>query len=157
VQVLHRLTLILAIATTMAVVAACAGQEPVATTVGPLMTVEIRGGECPAGACETTVTLERDGRVHAAAKPPNDLGVVPPADLAALDAAIRATDFAALRSHPFTGECPTAYDGQEIIFAFGTPDGVERISTCEVAVDFGQPLFVAVSIALGRFIPLPTA
>ena len=155
-QVLHRLTPILAVALSTVALAACAGQAPVATAAGPLVTVEIRGGECPAGACETSVTLERDGRVHAAAKPPNDLGVVPPADLAALDAAIGATDFAALRSHPFTGECPTAYDGQEIIFAFGTPDGVERISTCEFEVDFGQPLFAAVSTALGPFVPLPT-
>jgi hypothetical protein len=156
VHVFHRLLLILAIALSAVVVAACAGQGPLTMSGGPLVTVEIRGGECPAGACETTVTLERDGRVHQAAKPPNDLGVVPPAHLAALDAAIKATDFAALRSHPFTGECPTAHDGQEIIFAFGTPDGVERISTCEVAVDFGQPLFVAVSTALGPFVPLPT-
>ncbi len=148
--------LILAAALATVAIATCAGQEPVATTAGPLVTVEIRGGECPEGACETTVTLERDGRVHAAAKPPNDLGVVPPADLAALEAAIGATDFAALRSHPFTGECPTAYDGQELIFAFGTEHGVERISTCEVEVDFGQPLFVAVSTALGPFVPLPT-
>ena len=125
-------------------------------TPGPLVTVEMRGGECPAGACGTTVYLERDGRVHQAAKPPNDLGVVPPAQVAAVATAIASTDFAALRSRPFTGQCPTAFDGQEIIFEFGAPGGVERISTCEVDVDFGLPLFVAVSTALGPFVALPT-
>jgi hypothetical protein len=128
--------------------------SPVAT--GALVTVETRGGLCVDGPCATTVVIERNGRVHQAAKPPNDLGMVPPAALAALDAAIRTTDFAALKSHPFTGECPTAYDGQEVVFEFGAPGGVQRIATCEVDVDFGLPLFVAVSTALGPLLPLPT-
>ena len=90
------------------------------------------------------------------AKPPNDLGIVPPAVLAALDAAIRTTDFTALKCHPSTGRCPTAFDGQEIVFEFGAPGGVQRIATCEGDVDFGLPLFVAVSTALGAFAGLPT-
>ena len=61
-----------------------------------------------------------------------------------------------LKSHPFTGECPTAYDGQEIAFEFGAPGGIERIATCEVEVDVGSPLFVAVSSALEPFVSLPT-
>jgi hypothetical protein len=156
-----RLASTLAIIIVMILVAACAGAATLTTAprplpTGPLLTIETRGGECPAGACGTTVFLERDGRVHEAAKPPNDLGVVPPRELAALAAAIASTDFAALRRNPFSGECPTAFDGQEVIFEFGTPGGVERISTCEVDVDFGLPVFVAVSAALGPFIPLPT-
>lgn len=127
---------------------------PLAT--GPLVTVETRGGLCADGPCGTTIVIERDGRVHQAAKPPNDLGTVPPAVLATLDAAIRITDYAALRSHAFTGQCPTAYDGQEIVFEFGAPSGGERIATCEVEVDFGSPLFRAVSTALGPFVSLPT-
>jgi hypothetical protein len=139
------------------VVAGCAPFGSVAPVRGPLVTVESRGGLCPAGTCSTTITIERDGRVHEAAKPPNDLGVVPPATLAVLDAAIRTTDFTELRSHPFTGECPTAFDGQEIVFEFDAPGGTERIATCEVAVDFGSPLFVAVSTAFGPFSPLPSS
>jgi len=42
------------------------------------------------------------------------------------------------------------------VFEFGAPGGVERIATCEVAVDFGSPLFLAVATALGPFVPLPT-
>ena len=127
---------------------------PVAT--GALVTLETRGGLCVGGPCGATIVIERDGRVHQAAKPPNDLGIVPPAALAALEAAIRTTDFTALTSHPFTGQCPTAFDGQEIVYEFGAPGGVQRIATCEVDVDFGLPLFVAVSTALGPFVPLPT-
>ncbi len=123
---------------------------------GVLLTVETRGGLCADGPCGTTIFVERDGTVHQAAKPPNDLGVVPPAALAALDEAVRTTDFATLRSHPFTGLCPTAVDGQEIVFEFGAPSGIERIATCEVDLDFGWPLFVAVIAAVGPFISLPT-
>jgi len=137
---------------------ACASGTPAprSTATGALVTVETRGGLCADGPCGAIIVVERDGRVHQAAKPPNDLGIVPPAVLAALDAAIRATDFTALRSHPFTGQCPTAFDGQEIVFEFGAPGGVQRIATCEVDVDFGLPLFVAVSTALGPFVPLTT-
>jgi hypothetical protein len=137
------------------VVAGCAQVASVAPNQGPLVTVESRGGLCPTGTCAATVILERDGRVHQAAKPPNDLGVVPADTLAALESAIRTTDFTALRSHPFTGECPTAFDGQETVFEFRIPGGTERVSTCEVVVDFGSPLMAAVSNALRPFIPLP--
>jgi hypothetical protein len=136
------------------VVPACAG--PIATGAAPLVTVEVRGGLCAGGPCGSTVVLERDGRVHQAAKPPNDLGTVPPELLRTLETLIRTTDFAAIKSRLFTGECPTAFDGQEIVYTFAVPGGNERIATCEVAVDFGLPLFVAVSTALGPFIPLPT-
>jgi hypothetical protein len=130
---------------------------PLSLADGPLVTVETRGGLCADAPCGTTIFIERDGRVHQAVKPPNDLGTVPPAELAALDAAIKTTDFTALRSHPFTGQCPTAFDGQEVVYEFGAPTGVERIATCEVDVDLGSPLFLAVSTALRPFVSLPTS
>ena len=137
--------------------ACCSGiSVPLPVATGALVTLETRGGLSVDGPCGAIIVIERDGRVHQAAKPPNDLGIVPPGALAALDAAIRATDFTALKSHPFTGQCPTAFDGQEMVFEFGAPGGVQRIATCEVDVDFGLPLFVAVSTALGPFFPVTT-
>ena len=125
-------------------------------SAGPLVTVSTRGGECPDGPCGTTVTLHRDGTVHEATLPPDEaVGTVPAPQVAAIEAAIRATDFATLRSRPFTGECPTAFDGQEIVFEFATSAGIERIATCEVEVDLGAPVFAAVGAALGPFIALP--
>lgn len=138
------------------IVMACSG-EPITIpgAVGPLLTVETRGGECFAPPCGSTVTVERDGSVHSAAKPPNALGVVPPEKLAALDAAIKATDFVVLKSRPFTGECPVNFDGQEFIFEFGAPGGPQRVATCEVEVDYGSPLFIAVAGAIAEFVPIP--
>ena len=125
------------------------------SSTGPLLTVEMRGGMCPAAACDSSVILDRDGRVHSAAKPPNDLGRVDSDALASLTAAIQATDWAALRSRPFTGECPTALDGQELVFEFGVGTGTQRIASCEVDIDWGHPLFVAVGVALGKWVALP--
>jgi hypothetical protein len=138
----------------LAIVAGCTSGISIPGS-GPLMTVQMRGGMCPAGTCDQLITLERDGRVHSAAKPPNDLGVVPGATMATLTAAVQATDFAALKAHPFTGECPVNFDGQELIFEFAVGGGTQRIASCEVDIDWGHPLFVAVGVALGEWIPIP--
>ena len=133
----------------------CSTNFPLPLT-GPLVTIEMRGGLCAdGGVCDNSVILDRDGRVHVAAKPPNDLGRVDAQKMAALAAAIHATDWAALKSHPFTGQCPTAFDGQELIFEFSVGTGSQRIASCEVDIDWGNPLFVAVGAALGQWVPLP--
>lgn len=121
----------------------------------PLVTVTTRGGMCAGGPCDNSVILERDGMVHAAAKPPNELGHVPGQAMATLTAAIAATDFAAIKSHPFTGQCPVAFDGQELIFEFSVGGTTQRIASCEVDIDWGHPLFVAVGVALGEWIAIP--
>lgn len=123
---------------------------------GPLVTYTTRGGECMDGPCGSSITIERDGTVHEAAKPPNTLGTLPPDVLAALDAAIKTTDFAAIRAVPFTGECPVNVDGQEQIYEFGAPGGVERIASCETAIDPAQPVFAATTAALVAVGALPS-
>jgi hypothetical protein len=115
---------------------------------GPLVTVTTRGGECPEGACGSTLAIERDGRVVQTAPESVVLGEVPPETLALLDGMIRATDFAVIRARPFTGECPVNFDGQEVIYEFGAPAGVERVASCETEIDPDHPLFVAVREAL---------
>lgn len=122
---------------------------------GPLVTVQLRGGHCVEGVCDQSVVLERDGRVHSAEKLPNDLGVVPAEAMATLTAAVQAADYTALKSRPFTGECPVNFDGQEMIFEFGVGAGTQRIASCEVDIDWGHPLFVAVGVALGQWVPIP--
>ena len=145
------------VALTLAVVlGACAGPGGVALPgTGPLVTVQMRGGMCANGACDSSVIVDRDGRAHSAAKPPNDLGQVDAKAMAALTGAIQATDFPTLKSHPFTGQCPIAFDGQELVFEFSTMTGTQRIASCEVDIDWAHPLFVAVGVALGQWVPLP--
>ncbi|MEX2184515.1 MAG: hypothetical protein WEC14_08705 [Chloroflexota bacterium] len=116
---------------------------------GPLVTITTRGGECPEGTCGSTTVIERDGTVHITQPNEFKVGTVPADVLAALDAAIRVTDFAGLRSVPFVGECPVNFDGQEEIFEFAAPGGVQRIASCESAIDPDHPVFAAVSAAMG--------
>ncbi len=141
----------LGIALVLALLAAC---SPAAVTSvlpvanGPLVTITSRGGECPEGPCGTATTIERDGRVHTTAPTAAELGTVPPNVLTALDSAIKLTDFDVIRARPFTGECPVNFDGQESIFEFGAPGGIERIATCETEIDPAHPVFAAVEAAL---------
>jgi hypothetical protein len=121
------------------------------------VTVTTRGGECLDGPCGSSITIERDGTVHEAAKPPNELGTVPPDVLAALDAAIKTTDFDAIRAVPFTGECPVNFDGQEWIYEFGAPGGVERVASCETEIDPAHQVFAAVTAALQAVGVIPPA
>lgn len=135
--------------------AACGSTGVAPVEVGPLLTVQMRGGMCMDGPCDHAVILEPDGRVHDGATPAKDLGRVPAPTMATLTAAIQGADYAALKSRPFTGECPIAFDGQELIFEFAVGAGTQRLASCEVDIDWGHPLFVAVGIALGEWIPLP--
>ena len=115
---------------------------------GPLLTVTTRGGLCVDGPCGSTIVIERDGRIHQVAPQAADLGTLPAGLLGSLEAAVKTTSFDAMRARKFTGECPTAYDGQEVIYEFGTPTGTERIASCETEIDPNQPVFAAVRAAL---------
>lgn len=122
---------------------------------GPLVSVQLRGGLCVGGTCDSTVTLDTDGRVYAATKPPNDLGTVSMVDVEGMAGVIEATDFAAIRAKPFAGTCPVAFDGQEVVYEFTTSHGLERIESCTTEVDPNHPLFRAVAGVLDGFVALP--
>jgi hypothetical protein len=143
-QATVRVLAVVALVFGFAACAAPAASPSAVTPAGPLVTVETRGGECPAGACGQTITIDGDGRVRLAATPPNDLGSVTPEVLNTLQGLIATTDFTAIKSRPFTGDCPTAYDGQETIYSFNTPGGVETIASCTFAIDSSMPLFASV-------------
>ena len=71
----------LALVVVLVVLAACQSIPAVASLVpvaaGPLVTVTVRGGECPEGACGGTTVIERDGRVHQTAPVAAELGTLP--------------------------------------------------------------------------------
>ena len=143
-----RLTLVAALGLMVVACSSTAIASVVAVPSGPLVTVTTRGGECFNGPCGSTIAIERDGRVHQVAPQAADLGVLPAEALGALDGAVKTTNFDAIRERKFTGECPTAYDGQETIYEFGAPTGTERIASCETEIDPNQPVFAAVTAAL---------
>ena len=137
-----------ALALLIVTVAACGilpGTEPAPT--GPLVTLETRGGDCPTGTCGGTVVIERDGWVRDLAPRALERGRIPDDRRRALEEAIRTTDFTVLQARPFSGDCPTTFDGQEQIYTFGTAVGPIRLASCEVEIDPAHPLFVAMETA----------
>jgi hypothetical protein len=153
-----RSVLVIALVACLALVLAACGTA-VASLIpepsGPLVTITSRGGECMDGPCGSVVVIERDGTVRSDDEAAAPLGVVPAETLTALDAAIKTTDFEVLRAVPFDGECPVNFDGQEFIYEFGAPGGVERIASCETAIDAAHPVFAAVTAALVAVDVLP--
>jgi len=127
---------------------ACSSVPAIPAVSGPLVTITTRGGECPAGPCGGTTVIERDGKVHQTVPVAADLGQVPADVLTALDAAIKTADFNVIRAVQFEGECPVNFDGQEFIYEFGAPGGVERVASCETRIDPAHPLFAALNAAL---------
>ena len=153
---LRRLAVLVVLAATLA---ACQSIPAVGSLLPggvPLVTVTVHGGECVGGPCGSTTVVDRDGRVHQTAPVAAEMGALSGDLLAALDAAVRNTDFAAIRARPFTGECPMAFDGQEFIYEFGAPGGTQRIATCETDVDPNHPLFMAVTAALLSVVAEPS-
>jgi len=126
-----------------------------APAAGPLVTVEATGGHCREGTCRSVVAIEADGRVHQTEPAQMEIHQVTSESIDVLRAAIGATDFDAIRSRPFTGECPTAFDGQELVYTIETAHGPERIASCDVEVDPEAPLFTAIHAILGANLPMP--
>jgi hypothetical protein len=115
----------------------CIVAIPCAAMASPLVTLETRGGECNMGECSQVTVLSDDGMLTVGKAQPQKTA---PESVARLRTLIGETDFAALRTHKFTGTCPMAYDGQESIFTFYTSRGPERVASCETAIDVnGEP------------------
>ena len=121
----------------------------------PLVTVEATGGHCLEGTCGSLVAIEADGRVHQIEPAEMAIQQVPSDAIVSLQTAIGITDFEAIRARPFTGDCPTAFDGQELVYTFATAHGPERIASCDVEVDPQAPLFAAIHGILGESVPEP--
>lgn len=115
-----------------------------------LVTVSSHGGLCPDGReCSTHLVIKRSGKWEASGYArdfgPGDL---PPAMLATLireaDAAVKAD----LVTKPFTGDCPTAFDGQEQTIQVHRADGDIVISSCTDAFRDDAKLLAAISDAM---------
>jgi hypothetical protein len=134
--------------------AGCALVQPPAGD-GPIVTVEAHGGMCLEGECRSVVAIEADGRVHQVEPEELRISQVTGDSIDVLRTAIDITDFEAIRSRPFRGTCPTAFDGQELVYSVATPHGQERVASCDVEVDPQAPLFAAIHAILGASMPVP--
>jgi hypothetical protein len=128
-------------------VAATPSTPAITPEPGPVLSIETRGGECATGACSRLVNIEGDGRIHEVIPKDRVVGTVPEEILDALRVEMLQANFNLLQSRPFTGQCPTAFDGQETVYVFHVPTGDEEMASCKVAIDENHPLFRAVAAA----------
>lgn len=137
-------------------IVACAAESPTATSTPdrPLLAVEWRGGLCPYGGCTTTLEVTTDGAYRLVeGSGVEEAGTVASTLVDALSDAVATANFDAVRVHGSTEVCPTAYDGQEIVYTFHASTGDERMSTCEDVIEFDLdplPQTLAIIEAVGR-------
>ena len=113
-----------------------------------VVSIETRGGECPNGGCNRLINIEGDGTLHEVIPKDDVLGKVPEPLLDALRIEVEQANYPLLQSKPFTGECPTAVDGQETVYTFHVTTGDEQLASCKVAIDPNHPLFQALAAAI---------
>jgi hypothetical protein len=105
--------LLVLLAVTAASVAAVLCTPAAAAAGPPVADVRLVGGLCERSAtCMPRLLLHPDGRVT---RDGSVVRRVQPAQLRELRRLVATLDLADVRAHPFTGMCPVAYDGQELI------------------------------------------
>jgi hypothetical protein len=129
--------------------------------VQPLVTVQRHGGLCVAGACQSTMSIYENGSISydyvGQEEVVGDGGALSDDALNELHELIAQTDFKAIKSVPFTDMCPTAYDGQEVIYVVTDADGVEqRLASCEVVIDPSLPVFAWLDALWARITAPPS-
>lgn len=122
---------------------ASAGAEtPKIGGAGTILTIRAEGGLCQAGQCWSEQQISADGSYRVVdATGVQKTGTLDSDAVAELTQLIAATNFAEVRAQPFTGTCPLAFDGQELIYTFQTLSGPETIASCRVGIDENSPLF----------------
>lgn len=104
------------------------------------------GGMCPDAVCSSTFAVSSDGAWNLVSNTASHFGVLSPGTLAALTVA--AADTSMLEAPKFTGTCPSAYDGSEIIYSWSDVAGTtQTVSACDKAVPDSDPLVVALERA----------
>ncbi len=104
------------------------------------------GGMCAGGACDVTFSVSSDGTWTLTSSDATSAGTLSPSATAALVDATTATEIA--DAPPFTGTCPTAYDGNELVYAWRDAAGAtQTVSACDRAIADDDPLVVALAAA----------
>ncbi len=120
--------------------------EPKIGAQDTLLTIRTEGGMCVNGGCWSEQQIKADGSFTTAGHTgAQKTGTLDAASIAELTQQIAATDFEQIKSQPFTGTCPVAFDGQEHIYTFQTVSGPQTIASCTVAIDENSPLFQTIA------------
>lgn len=126
------------------VLAGCAtAQAATPKPTDPLVSVHSEGGLCVYGGCSRDVMVLQNGTYTVKdGSGKTTSGALDAAALTQLKQAVNGADFNAIRSKPFTGTCPIAYDGQEYTFTlYKAGGGTEVLDSCKVELDMNSAMF----------------
>jgi hypothetical protein len=109
--------------------------------------VRKQGGLCVNAGCFSQVTISFIGKSllgqyeYTDSSGKKATGRIQPAQMSKLTRLIGNTNFAQIKSRPFQGTCPIAFDGPETIYFFRKAQGVEELPECKFEIDRNAPLF----------------
>lgn len=106
-----------------------------------LLKVRKTGGMCRLNSCDRELTILRDGTYRYADATKTGTGRLSRKTFTRLKQRLSRLNLEQVRSKPFTGTCPIAYDGPETLYRFLIGNTVEEVSDCKVAIDPRDPLF----------------
>ena len=147
------LRVITAVAGTAFLLAGCASDE--APTPAPTLTASSTpvapellasrassGGRCQDGPCHSMFAVYTDGSWTLSTNTISSNGVLDESALAILRDGITTTGIPTAPA--FTGTCPSAYDGQEVVYTWRGTDGLPAtVSACDVSISETDPLVQA--------------
>lgn len=106
------------------------------------------GGMCPEGPCGHIIEINSEGTLLQTSSSKDSKPAIKQIDQTRLDAfntALSVVDFKKIKSKKFEGECPTNFDGQKIVYEFGTSSGeTVSVDSCEFALDQKDPVFISI-------------
>jgi hypothetical protein len=136
--------LILGILGSQSIAPNIASAQPAMPTVTPeifWIKIQFRGG-MRATRTIPELTIRPDGlyRYNNGISKPQS-GILSQQELRLLKQRVQQANFSVIKSQPFKGTCPIAYDGPEVVYLFQLHRGVEEISACKYAINGKSLLF----------------
>jgi hypothetical protein len=123
---------------------ACLPPIQVPSAQEPLLKLRYEGGmrRCTQPDCATQIAIRGDGTFQFLDGIGKQFsGKVKPKDLSDLKGQIARANFTQLKSRPFTGTCPIAFDGTKTIYTFYNTKTPVMIDSCKITVNPTNPLF----------------
>jgi hypothetical protein len=116
-------------------------------SVATVAVIETTGGLCPGGVvCGSKLVVRSDGSVTK----DGILIIMLPDEIDQLQKRVTSENIRLLKEKKFTGTCPTAYDGQEVIYKFYPGNKEERIASCEYEISVNNPLIKQTELILQK-------
>ncbi len=115
--------------------------QPVSVEANLIVSIRREGGFCRPGGCFSEVAIFADGTYRYSDRTQQKTGRINRLEIRRFQKRIAAANFEKIKSQPFTGTCPLAYDGPETVYTFRKGSQTEVIRSCQTQIDGKNPLF----------------